>query len=374
MMVMVGSWLRRMTARLRRLLGRPRIPGRLRLGGTGGAQVRLELAAEVMREFALELRRTQPPQTDREALLQGLRNRACGGCVLRAGCLERKRLSVKDLEEGTAFPCRKPGRLGRELREARRSLRRMEAQRRRESECLGALEEQYLFLEEYLRRLADRLPRAASGRVSRFGVRAGIRTRRKTSVSGDRWAAFPGDPGRFYILLCDGMGVGPGAREDSRRAIRLLRQLLLAGYPPRYAMRGINALLALENRAGAVTVDLAELRLDTGFAMVYKWGGAPGYLVRGGRTEKIGTAMPPPGLSVTEGREWTARLSLRGGETLILVSDGVDAEAVPRRVCLAPEATPGELAERLLETASGKPEDDATAAVIRLYAVSPGTS
>ena len=64
-MVMVGSWLRRMTARLRRLLGRPRIPGRLRLGGTGGAQVRLELAAEVMREFALELRRTQPPQTDR---------------------------------------------------------------------------------------------------------------------------------------------------------------------------------------------------------------------------------------------------------------------------------------------------------------------
>ena len=374
MMVMVGSWLRRMTARLRRLLGRPRIPGRLRLGGTGGAQVRLELAAEVMREFALELRRTQPPQTDREALLLGLRNRACGGCVLRAGCLERKRLSVKDLEEGTAFPCRKPGRLGRELREARRSLRRMEAQRRRESECLGALEEQYLFLEKYLRRLADRLPRGAPARAVRFGVRAGIRTRRKTSVSGDRWAAFPGDPGRFYILLCDGMGVGPGAREDSRRAIRLLRQLLLAGYPPRYAMRGINALLALENRAGAVTVDMAELRLDTGFAMVYKWGSAPGYLVRGGRTEKIGTAMPPPGLSVTEGREWTARLSLRGGETLILVSDGVDAEAVPRRVCLAPEATPGELAERLLETASGKPEDDATAAVIRLYAGSPGTS
>ena len=374
MMVMVGSWLRRMTARLRKRLGMPRIPGKLRQGGTGGAQVRLELAAEVMREFALELRRTRPPEIDREALLQGLRARACGSCVLRTSCLERKRLGVQALEDGAAYPCRKPGRLGRELREARRSLRRMEAQRRRESECLGALEEQYLFLEEYLRRLADRLPRGAPARAVRFGVRAGIRTRRKTSVSGDRWAAFPGDPGRFYILLCDGMGVGPGAREDSRRAIRLLRQLLLAGYPPRYAMRGINALLALENRAGAVTVDLAELRLDTGFAMVYKWGGAPGYLVRGGRTEKIGTAMPPPGLSVTEGREWTARLSLRGGETLILVSDGVDAEAVPRRVCLAPEATPGELAERLLETASGKPEDDATAAVIRLYAGSPGTS
>ena len=374
MMVTVESWFRRMTARLRKRLGRPRIPGKLRQGGTGGAQVRLELAAEVMQEFSRELGRTRPPEIDREALLQGLRIRACGSCILRTSCLERRRLTVKVLEDVRPFPCRKPGRLGRELRDARQSLRRMEAERRREAECRAALEEQYLFLEEYLRRLADRLPRAASGRVSRYGVRAGIRTRRKTSVSGDRWAAFPGDPGRYYILLCDGMGVGPGAREDSRRCLALLRQLLLAGYPPRYAMRGINSLLALGSRAGAVTVDLAELRLDTGLAMVYKWGAAPGYLVRGSRTEKIGTAMPPPGLSVTEGREWTARLSLRGGETLILVSDGVDGEAVPRRVCLAPDAPPGELAERLLETASGKKEDDATAAVIRLYPGSPESS
>ena len=121
-------------------------------------------------------------------------------------------------------------------------------------------------------------------------------------------------------------------------------------------------------------MDLAELRLDTGLALVYKWGAAPGYLVRRGRVQKIGTAMPPPGLSVTESREWTARLSLRGGEMLILVSDGVDGEAVPRRVGLAPDAPPGELAERLLETASGKAEDDATAAVIRLYPGSSGTS
>lgn len=212
MMVMVGSWLRRMTARLRRLLGRPRIPGRLRLGGTGGAQVRLELAAEVMREFALELRRTQPPQTDREALLQGLRNRACGGCVLRAGCLERKQLSVKDLEEGTAFPCRKPGRLGRELREARRSLRRMEAQRRRESECLGALEEQYLFLEEYLRRLADRLPRGAPARAVRFGVRAGIRTRRKPPSAATGGRPFPEirDGSTSCCATAWGWAPGPG--------------------------------------------------------------------------------------------------------------------------------------------------------------------
>ena len=77
-MVTVESWFRRMTARLRKRLGRPRIPGKLRQGGTGGAQVRLELAAEVMQEFSRELGRTRPPEIDREALLQGLRIRACG--------------------------------------------------------------------------------------------------------------------------------------------------------------------------------------------------------------------------------------------------------------------------------------------------------
>lgn len=374
MKVMAGNWFRRLWARACRHLRRPRIPGGLRQGGTGGAQVRLELTAEVMGDFSRELERTRPPEIDREALLQNLRLRACGSCVLRTGCLERKRLSVKLLDDPRPFPCRKPGRLGRELREARQSLRRMEALRRREGEYRAALASQYRFLEIYLRRLSDRLPRGTAGRRIRYSIRAAVRTRRRDSVSGDRWAAFPGDAGRYYFLLCDGMGVGPAAREDSRRFLALLRQLLLSGCPPREALRSLNSFLTLGNRTGAVTVDLAELRLDNGLAMLYKWGAAPGYLVRRGRTQKIGTAMPPPGLSVTEGREWTARLSLRGGETLILVSDGVDGEAVPRRVGLAPDAPPGEMAERLLELSSGKPEDDATAAVIRLYPGSSGSS
>ena len=61
MKVAVESWFRRMTARLRIRLGRPRIPGGLRQGGTGGAQVRLELAAEAMGEFSRELERIRPP-------------------------------------------------------------------------------------------------------------------------------------------------------------------------------------------------------------------------------------------------------------------------------------------------------------------------
>ena len=145
MKVMAGNWFRRLWARACRHLGRPRIPGGLRQGGTGGAQVRLELTAEVMGDFSRELERTRLPEIDREALLQNLRLRACGSCVLRTGCLERKRLSVKLLDDPRPFPCRKPGRLGRELREARQSLRRMEALRRREGEYRAAQASQYRF-------------------------------------------------------------------------------------------------------------------------------------------------------------------------------------------------------------------------------------
>ena len=69
-----------------------------------------------------------------------------------------------------------------------------------------------------------------------------------------------------------------------------------------------------------------------------------------------------------------AGLSLRRGETLILLSDGVEGEEVMRRVSETPDAPPGELAEQILEEGCREGEDDATAAVLRLYPRLPGVS
>jgi stage II sporulation protein E len=114
-----------------------------------------------------------------------------------------------------------------------------------------------------------------------------------------------------------------------------------------------------------VTADLAEIHLDTGQAAIYKWGAAPSYLLRRTGAEKIGTATPPPGISVTGCRETVEKLSLCRGEALILVSDGVEVGEALRREGMAPDAPPGEIAAKLLKSGSGK-EDDATVAVIRL--------
>ena len=143
-----------------------------------------------------------------------------------------------------------------------------------------------------------------------------------------------------------------------------------AGFPAEHALESLNSLLALRGTAGAVTVDLVELRLDTGTAGIFKWGAAPSWVLTRSGVQKIGTAAPPPGISAGENRMTVEKLSLHRGEVLILLSDGVDGEGIQHLLDLSPDAPPGELAAEILERGCGNAEDDATVAVIRLRPVS----
>ena len=60
------------------------------------------------------------------------------------------------------------------------------------------------------------------------------------------------------------------------------------------------------------------------------------------------------------------RLALRRGEVLVLLSDGVDGEAVRQRIVLQGQRPPEELAAEILEQGTQDTQDDATVAVIRL--------
>ena len=183
---------------------------------------------------------------------------------------------------------------------------------------------------------------------------------------------FAGTQSRYYVVLCDGMGTGLGAVQEGKTATDLLRRMLTAGYPADSALQSLNSLCALRSRAGAVTVDLLELQLDTGKGFLYKWGAAPSYLVTKLGAEKIGTAGPPPGITVRDSRVTALRLSLRRGEALIMASDGVDGEGIG--TCKLPSgATAGEMAARILEAGGLDAADDATVAVLRLHPLNLST-
>ena len=351
---------------------RPRLQRR---GETGAAQVRLELVASVMAQAEQLLQEAQGNPIDEAAQLVKVADRACTACPSRKGCKAAEhiqRLPVSVLHQGQIhmddlpLDCKKRSRLLTELRRSQDQLRLLYADHQRRQEYRNAVIQQYHFLSEYLQDLADQLPQRTVAKPQRFQPEVAVCSTGKEMANGDRCMWFAGTQLRYYLLLCDGMGTGPAAAEEAKTAGNLLRRLLMAGYPAQYALRSLNSLCALRGKAGTVTLDLAEFRLDTGKVSVYKWGAAPSWLLLTTGPEQIGAGGIPPGMSVTDARETVDNLTMRHGEVLVMLSDGVDAAAALKNTGPYLQEPAGTLAARLLEQGRGDGMDDATVAVIRL--------
>lgn len=346
-----------------------------RRGETGGAQVRLEVAAGVLIQTEHLLLETPEVPVDEDALVTVAAEQACSGCPCRRNCRDSKKLIQlpaavlhKPLLTAEELPviCRKSGRFLAQLHHSQERLRSIRADRERQREYRAAVIQQYQFLSAFLQDLSDGLAQRTQSVQVLYEPWVRVYGNRPETENGDRCIKFSGTGCRYFVLMCDGMGTGLGAVQESRRAAELLRSLLKAGFPAEYALRSLNSLCALRGRAGAVTVELLELRLDTGKASLYKWGAPPSYLVSAYGAEKIGTTGPPPGLSVTDAREGVYRLSLRRGETLVLVSDGVGEEEALHCCLHMTDRTPGELAASLLARSQLGGEDDATVVLVHL--------
>ena len=353
------------------------LPGKFahRRGETGVAQVRLELAAGVLTQTEMLLLEVESAPVDEEALVERAAERACSNCAYRKSCRDSKRLrqipSVtlhKPLLSTEELPviCRKPGRVLAELHRCQEQLRSIRADRERQKEYRAAVVQQYRFLSAFLQDLADQLPRRAEQSRNHFQPEVTVYGNRQEQDNGDRCLRFAGVGKKYYVLLCDGMGQGLGAVAEGRSAASLLHRMLAAGYPAEYALRSLNSLCALRDRAGIVSVDLAEVMLDSGKVNLYKWGAAPSYLTTKYGAEKIGMTTPPPGLSVLE-QERVERVSLRRGEWLVMVSDGVGQREALRCCMENGDCSPRELATGIINSRPiGTKEDDATVVVLRL--------
>lgn len=349
-----------------------------RRGETGAAQVRLEMAAGVLSQTESLLLEAPVVPVDEDALVARAAERACAGCPCRKSCKDSRRIAQlpglllhKPLLTAEELPivCRKNGRFLAELHRSQEQLRSIRADRERQREYRAAVVQQYQFLSEYLQDLSDQLARRIDSIAPCYEPEVKIYGNRPEPDNGDRCIPFAGTKLRYYVLLCDGMGTGLGAVQEGKTAAVMLRRLLTAGFPADYALQSLNSLCALRDRAGAVTVDLLELELDTGKAAIYKWGAAPSYLITSVGAEKIGTAGPPPGLAVTDYRQTSQKLSLRRGETFVMVSDGVGEEEALHCCLNTAGQTLDGLADELLECGQLGGEDDATVVLVQLNKV-----
>lgn len=344
-----------------------------RRGETGAAQVRLEMAAGVLSQTRRLLEEVPERMPDGDALMLRAVGEACAGCSARDHCRDSRKLSQlggsfleKPLLTIEELPvrCKKGSRVLAELRRAQEQLRAIQADRQRQWEYREAVLQQYDFLSDFLRGLSDDLTRRGSNGAAVYDPLVSVYGNRSSTDNGDRCMAFAGVRNRYYIVLCDGMGTGADAVREGRTAAECLRRLLTCGFPAAYALRSLNSICALRDRAGAVTVDLAEISLEEGNATLYKWGAAASYLLSNTGAEKLGTASAPPGLSVTGTREQSCSFPFRRGQTLLLVSDGLE-EAQVLEVCRQKkDSSPADLAQRILKTS--RQEDDATVVTVQL--------
>lgn len=170
----------------------------------------------------------------------------------------------------------------------------------------------------------------------------------------------------MYVVLCDGVGTGAPAAEESLLAVDTLVALIRAGMPPESAMEMLNGIYILRDSGSFSTLDVLEVNLINGQGVLYKWGAAPSYLKSGGDLRVLGTAAPPPGLG-TEQRAEILRLNLWSGDILVLASDGLDQEETRRLIREYTGDNVKTLAASLVDRAAEMGgEDDMTAVAVRV--------
>lgn len=205
--------------------------------------------------------------------------------------------------------------------------------------------------------------------------------------SGDTCEMITLPQGRTAILLSDGMGCGKEASGDSTESISLLKELLLAGFDGRTAVKTVNSLLLLRvQRERFPTADVLIINKYTGEADFIKIGAPPAFIKRQSEVLVVKDDTLPLGIDC-DVRAEPIRVTLENGDYIVMMSDGVldiPQDRLPNghtkeswvrsRIRLFSGRSPQALAEHLLEMAMrlcGRTlHDDMTVIAVKIKTVS----
>ncbi len=142
-------------------------------------------------------------------------------------------------------------------------------------------------------------------------------------ISGDTVVHFKTDKGKYYVILCDGMGSGYDASKESRMTAELLSGFLRAGFSKNIAINLINSTLALKmDREGFSTIDLCEIDLRSAKVEFIKIGGAQSYIKTKNSIEAISAKGIPAGIMESVNADNITR-TLEENDMIVMASDGV---------------------------------------------------
>ncbi len=145
-------------------------------------------------------------------------------------------------------------------------------------------------------------------------------------VCGDAYECFFDGRGRFYMLLCDGMGNGGRAAVDGAMAAGLMARLLKAGFGYECSLKIMNSAMVFKSTDESLsTVDIACIDLFTGQTELLKAGAAPTIVRRSGKTGRAECHSLPVGILSEVGFD-KATITLKDDDIVLIMSDGATAD------------------------------------------------
>lgn len=143
-----------------------------------------------------------------------------------------------------------------------------------------------------------------------------------SEVSGDSFA-YAGRADRYYTVLCDGIGSGEEAFNESNGAVDLLSKFLYTDFSEEQILRTLNSILMIKlGDERFVTFDFNIIDYGSREIRLYKAGAAPTYILSGRSVDKIsGKSLP---LGILDNFEYSSfKKKIEIGDTIIMVSDGI---------------------------------------------------
>ncbi|MFA7636474.1 MAG: SpoIIE family protein phosphatase [Monoglobales bacterium] len=213
----------------------------------------------------------------------------------------------------------------------------------------------------------------------RFDYDVSIITMNKdgSDESGDNTEWFVTPDGIFYCIVCDGMGSGKQANEDSSRVIKLFKTLILSGFKPASVLKIINGgLISSSIEERCVTFDCLTVDLFTGRAEFTKAGAVASIVKTGNEVSIIRENTMPLGvLSIDSCPQQT--MFLGGDSYIVMMTDGITdnigdrsrgEECVGSILKLMEVSSGKEIADNIMMSAvaEGIPKDDMMVTAIKI--------
>ncbi|MDT8715751.1 stage II sporulation protein E [Clostridium sp. 19966] len=199
---------------------------------------------------------------------------------------------------------------------------------------------------------------------------------------GDSYSYNNLNDGEYMVVISDGMGSGPEAKEESQALVDLVEKFAKAGYSENAAVEAINSIMSMKffEEEKFSTLDMLKANLYSGELKLIKIGAASSYVKSNNRIYELNSKSLPIG--VLDKLDFdTVEINVKEGDVIVMISDGIlecggsfNMEAWIKDYLLkSSEDIPKTISENIIskvkEVSGSALKDDMTVIVSKVYAL-----